>query len=203
MNIIWLQCANSTNSVMKKELPHLDNLSIISARCQTAGRGQGDHSWYSSENTNLTFSILLRFPLIGAGELRAKDGIVVTQITTLSLHDYLLSKGISSRIKWTNDIWVGDKKISGILIENTVSGGMITESIVGIGLNVNEENWPENLPNPVSMKELTGETYSPEKELEELASYLKVRYNAASTLEGRERMKEKFERLVFRLEEKN
>lgn len=182
---------------MKKELPSLDNLSIISARCQTAGRGQGDHTWYSSEDTNLTFSILFKFPPLSRYELKAKDGIIVTRISTLALYDYLQTKSISARIKWPNDIWVGEKKISGMLIENTVSDGLVLDSIVGIGLNVNEVSWPETLPNPVSMKELTGKDYVLEKEMEELASCLEKRYEQTASEEGRDRLKEEFKSLVF------
>lgn len=184
---------------MKKRLPSLDNLSIISARCQTAGRGQGDHTWYSSENTNLTFSILFRFPLGSPYELKAKDGVIVTQISTLALCDYLQTKGISARIKWPNDIWVGKRKISGMLIENTVSNGLILNSISGIGLNVNEISWPKELPNPVSMKELTEETYVLEKEMEEVAYCLEKRFRSISSESGREGLSKDFEKLVFRL----
>ena len=142
VRIIWLDSAKSTNSELRMRLGELDNLSVIAAVEQTAGRGQGSHTWYSSPRTNLTFSILYRFPEDGQGLLKVADMLLVTQITTLGIREYLLSKGITAGIKWPNDIWVGDRKICGILIENILDGDRIEASIVGIGLDVNEETWP-------------------------------------------------------------
>ncbi len=151
-DILWLDTVDSTNSVLRERYPQSANLSIIAAREQTRGRGQGEHSWFSTPGKNLTFSILYRFGPDAPYLLEASHAIVITQITTLALRDYLGSRGIGSRIKWPNDIWVGERKICGILIENKVTGRYMDASIVGIGLNVNEEAWPPQLPNPVSMK---------------------------------------------------
>ena len=104
--IIWLESAESTNKVLRSRSGRLDNLSIIAARSQTAGRGQGDHTWFSSPDTNLTFSILYRFE--GDCRIAASEAILITQVTTLALRDYLLEKGVEASIKWPNDIWVGD-----------------------------------------------------------------------------------------------
>ena len=135
-DILWLETADSTNSVLRRQISGLDNLSIIAAREQTAGRGQGSHTWFATPGENLTFSILYRFENEFA--LAAADAILITQVTTLALRDYLLGHGVETRIKWPNDIWAGDRKICGILIENSLTGGFIRESIVGIGLNINE-----------------------------------------------------------------
>ena len=155
--IIWLDEADSTNRVLRERLQGLDNLSIVAAVAQTAGRGQGSHTWYASPGENLTFSILYRYEELC--QIAASEMILVTQVTTLALRDYLLGHGIEARIKWPNDIWVGDRKICGILIENTLEGAAVRESIVGIGLNLNETGWPAELPNPVSLTELTGRRY--------------------------------------------
>ena len=126
--IIWLETVDSTNSVLRKRIPDLDNLSIIAASEQTAGRGQGTHTWFASPGANLTFSILYRFE--GDCALAVADVILVTQVTTLAIRDYLLRYGVEARIKWPNDIWVGDRKICGILIENTLENGSVRESVV-------------------------------------------------------------------------
>ena len=199
VRIIWLDSAKSTNSELRMRLGELDNLSVIAAVEQTAGRGQGSHTWYSSPRTNLTFSILYRFPEDGQGLLKVADMLLVTQITTLGIRDYLLCKGITARIKWPNDIWVGDRKICGILIENILDGDRIEASIVGIGLDVNEETWPEELPNPVSMKQLTGIHYKLVSELEELCASISKRYFQSMDEEGRKSLEKEFTEHMFRL----
>lgn len=200
--IIWVESTESTNSELRRHIGELDNLSVIAAREQTAGRGQGDHSWFSSPATNLTFSILFRFGEGFPVTLGSSDAVLVTQITTLAIRDHLLSRGIGSRIKWPNDIWTGDRKICGILIENSSMGGMVTSSIVGIGLNVNETGWPAGLPNPVSMRELSGKVYNLDEELRALAWRLRSRYEEAASPEGRRRLDEKFSLNVFKLPSK-
>ena len=199
VRIIWLDSAKSTNSELRMRLGELDNLSVIAAVEQTAGRGQGSHTWYSSPRTNLTFSILYRFPEEGQGLLKVADMLLVTQITTLGIRDYLLSKGITAGIKWPNDIWVGNRKICGILIENILDGDRIEASIVGIGLDVNEETWPEELPNPVSMKQLTGIHYELVSELEELCESISKRYFQSMDKEGRKSLEKEFNEHMFRL----
>ena len=197
--IIWVESTESTNSELRRRIGELDNLSVIAAREQTAGRGQGDHSWFSSPAANLTFSILFRFGEGFPVTLGSSDAVLVTQITTLAIRDHLLSRGIGSRIKWPNDIWTGDRKICGILIENRSMGGMVTSSIVGIGLNVNETGWPAGLPNPVSMRELSGKVYNLDEELLGLTERLRSRYEEAASPEGRRRLDEEFSLNVFRL----
>ena len=102
--IIWLQTADSTNKEVRRRMGSLDNLSIIAALTQTAGRGQGTHTWYSRSGTGLTFSLFLRFPPEGEYSLNIKDVLLITELTTVSLRDFLLGRGIEARIKWPNDI---------------------------------------------------------------------------------------------------
>ena len=198
-HIIWLDEADSTNRVLRERLQGLDNLSVVAAVAQTAGRGQGTHTWYASPGENLTFSILYRY----GSDIRiaAADMILVTQLTTLALRDYLLGHGVEARIKWPNDIWVADRKICGILIENTLEEGYLRESIVGIGLNLNESGWPEELPNPVSLHELTGRHYSPQDELCRLHKEIRRRFARLGSADGRKSLQEEFGKYMFRLPE--
>ena len=198
-HILWLETADSTNSELRRRIAGLDNLSIIAAREQTAGRGQGTHTWFSTPGRNLTFSILYRFG--GAYALAASDAILITQVTTLAIRDYLLGHGVRARIKWPNDIWVEDRKICGILIENTLESGMVRESIVGIGLNLNETGWPPELPNPVSLRELTGREYAPDAELTALEKEIRRRFGLLASPDGRCSLQEEFGRFMFRLPE--
>ena len=199
MNIMWMECVDSTNSELRRRIDTLDNLSVVAAYEQTSGRGQGTHTWFSSPHTNLMFSMFFKFTEGTGILLDVKDMLLVTEIITLGIRDYLASKGILSRIKWPNDIWVADKKICGILIENILDHERITNSIVGVGLDVNEQFWPNDLPNPVSMKQLTGKTYVLEDELSRLTAHIASRYDEMRTQEGRERLDYEFRENMFRL----
>lgn len=118
----------------------------------------------------------------------------------LGIRDYLRSKGIEPWIKWPNDIWVGEKKICGILVENTINAGMIEFSIVGVGLDLNQTDWPPELPNPVSLKELTGQDYDTHEELRQLSGALARRSAQASASGGAADIIDEFTKVVVRLE---
>ena len=119
---------------------------IIIAESQTAGRGQRGHTWHSNEGVNLTFSTVLT-----PNFLTAIEQFMLSEVVALSLVDTLAEYGVECRIKWTNDIYAGDKKIAGVLIEQSLAGEHIARTIVGIGLNVNQREFPQDLPNPTSI----------------------------------------------------
>lgn len=177
MGIIWHESLDSTNAEVRRQLPALDNLSVVATKMQTAGRGQGDHRWSSEPGKNLTFTLLRRFP---EGTFPARNLAAINHYVTGVLTTYLKAHGVEAWVKPPNDIWVADRKICGILIENILDGTFIRESIIGVGLDLNQTQWPPELPNPVSLKELTGQDYSPEKELETLLTLF-----AATPLEAR------------------
>ena len=145
-DIIWLDVAESSNDEARRAIDSLDNLSVVAVRCQTSGRGQGTHTWESAPGENLTFSVVLKEPGIFPNEQ-----IAISQITALAVVRFLALHGIDAKIKLPNDIYVGDRKICGILIENTLCAGKIKWSIVGIGINVNQTTFPSSLPNPTSI----------------------------------------------------
>jgi BirA family biotin operon repressor/biotin-[acetyl-CoA-carboxylase] ligase len=132
-----------------EELPHGY---CISADFQTSGHGQATNRWESEDGKNLLFSLLLRPTVIPAAEQ-----FVITELVTLAiinaLQDYIRQQ---ITIKWPNDIYVGDKKLCGILIENALCGPTIDTCIVGIGININQELFVSDAPNPVSLKQLNG-----------------------------------------------
>lgn len=145
-DIIWLKDVDSTNKYIRRHISELDNLSVVAALCQSDGRGQGEHKWHSEANKNLLFSILIKSPAVAASEQER-----ISRTVAESMVELLASHGIEAWIKPPNDIWVGKKKICGILIEHSLRADRITWSIVGIGLNVNQTSFPEDLPNPTSM----------------------------------------------------
>ena len=133
---------------------------VVVTDYQTAGRGCGTNTWESERGKNLLFSLLIHPSDISANEqFRITEAVSVALCQTLQAY-------INNRveIKWPNDIYVGDKKICGILIENRLQGNTIKESIIGIGLNVNQTVFKSDAPNPVSIRQLTGK----ETDLEEL-----------------------------------
>jgi BirA family biotin operon repressor/biotin-[acetyl-CoA-carboxylase] ligase len=194
--IIWLKLTDSTNDEARRRLDVLDNLSVVAARTQTSGRGQGDHTWTSEPGQNLTFTFVLKFP--PCAPLAASEILRITQTVTYALREYLLSKGVAARIKWPNDIYVGDKKICGILIENILDGKQVAASMVGIGLNLNQLRFPADLPNPVSLRQLTGRRYDLREELVLLREELKKSASLLDSQEGRTELARYFDAYVFR-----
>ena len=197
--IFWLDETDSTNDEVRRHISELDNLSVVAAVCQTAGRGQGDHTWTSEPGENLTFTLLLRCPPcppVGSDEI-----ILLTQVVTRALCEYLAGKGVSARIKWPNDIWVGERKICGILIENILEGKSVRTSLVGIGFNLNQAAFPGDLPNPVSLTQLTGLRYDARTELVLLREELKKSVSLLETQEGRTELDRYFSQRMFRIDE--
>ena len=145
-------------------LDQKSSLAVV-AEYQTAGRGCGSNSWESERGKNLTFSVLLHPTEIPAEcQFRISEAVSVAICETLERCFRPLSPADSSpnlgeqevTIKWPNDIYVGDRKICGILIENQLRGRLISDSIVGIGLNVNQTEFRSDAPNPVSVAQITG-----------------------------------------------
>lgn len=144
---------------------------IILAQRQTAGRGQRGHTWESREGENLTFSLLLE-PLF----LSPSEQFLISECVALGVCDALLHYGIEAQIKWTNDIYVGDKKLAGILIEHKLQGSALARTVAGIGLNVNQKAFSDDLPNPISMAQATGREFDREEVLQTVATSLMARY---------------------------
>ena len=198
--IEWLDETDSTNSELRRRLHSLDNLSVIAAEYQTAGRGQHSHTWLSPEGENLTFSVLLRFGPGAVPFLPAAEAVRITQMATLSIRSFLLSEGVESRIKWPNDIWVADRKICGMLIEIILDGNNVASSIIGIGINLNQKVFDPALPNPVSLSQLTGKHYPLRTTLQTIYEMICRRAAQLSTSDGRNELEKEFAEHLFHLE---
>lgn len=149
---------------------------IVWAERQTAGRGQRGHSWSSGEGLDLTFSMLLR-PVF----LEVAEQFWALRVTALALCDTFAEYGIGTRIKWTNDIYVGDRKMTGVLIENSLEGDRLASMIIGIGINVNSTEFDPALPNPTSMAAETGRRFDRQEVLERFAANMQSRYEMLRT----------------------
>jgi BirA family biotin operon repressor/biotin-[acetyl-CoA-carboxylase] ligase len=147
----------STNGYAQVLLSKTDPIegTVISTYNQTAGRGQIGRTWESAPNQNLTLSVIL-FPHF----LIPKQQFLLTKITALAVRDVVASYVSSDVfIKWPNDIYIKDKKTSGILIQNTLSSKSIQSTIIGIGLNVNQTEFSDQLPNPTSLQLASQQSY--------------------------------------------
>lgn len=147
----WLKEHSDRSLVTLSDVTKEPSLCVV-ADYQTAGKGCGTNSWESERGKNLTFSVMLHpVEIPASGQFRISEAVSVALCTTLET--YIYNK---VEIKWPNDIYVGDKKICGILIENRLQGSIIKDSIVGIGLNVNQAVFLSDAPNPVSLLQLLG-----------------------------------------------
>ncbi len=174
--IIWLDEAGSTNSVMREMTADGSCHAglVIAAHRQTAGRGQRGNSCESEPEKNLTFSMLLC-----PQALHARDQFTLSECVALGVAEAIESlmpeNAPEIAVKWPNDIYAGDRKICGILIENSLSGCMIGKSIAGIGINVNQEVFRSDAPNPISIIHLTGNSTSTKRLLEDVCTRILVR----------------------------
>ncbi len=174
--IIRLLETDSTNNYLREQCAkaRLPEGSLVIADFQTAGKGQVGNSWESEAGKNLMFSILL-YPDF----LPANRQFLISQIASLSVRETLMVYTDSVTVKWPNDIYWKDRKICGMLIENDLSGQYLYSSVIGIGLNINQEIFRSDAPNPVSLYQITGRTYD-RKEV--LTRFLRIFFRYYSLL---------------------
>ena len=192
IRIKWLEEADSTNNVLLRHIRDYDNLSVVAAVSQTAGRGQRGNRWVSAPGDNLTFSLLLR-----PEGLPVREVMAVTCLATLAVRDRLRDEGVPAVIKWPNDIYVGKKKICGMLVENGLEGTDVDWSVVGIGINLNQTVFPGEVLNPTSLKRLTGRSYELVPFLEKVCQEIGKRLPELDSPEGRKGLREAYERDLF------
>ena len=153
-SIHWFDTIDSTNTRLLADQAGLPDRTVYAALFQTAGRGQKGNRWESRPGENLTFSFLLK-----PDDIPAREQFILSQVVALGLIDFLRGEGVAATIKWPNDIYVGDRKICGTLIEPTLSGGRVSAAVAGIGLNLNQRDFDPSLPNPTSLGLVTGRRY--------------------------------------------
>ena len=136
----------STHNLLKADPQAYAPGLMIAARRQTAGRGQRGNSWESEDGKNLCFSMIWKPCGIAPAEQFS-----ISEATALAIAELLGSYHIVAKVKWPNDIYVGDKKICGILIDHSLMGSSICHSIISAGLNVNQTIFRSDAPNPISM----------------------------------------------------
>ena len=166
---MYIPRTNSTNTLMRELIAAGNPPEFIYTGFQTAGRGQAGNGWESEEGKNLLCSILVE-----SRKTKDKRPFYLNVLVSVAVHRMINCQlsilNSQLTIKWPNDIYWQDKKIAGILVENTLMGSEVRYSIAGIGLNVNQTEWLSGAPNPVSMKQISGTDFEVDRIMEQLIS---------------------------------
>ena len=184
---------DSTNAYIMRNVTELEAPVMVAAYRQTAGQGQRGNSWEAEPGKNLTFSIFFR-----PSELPAMGQFSMSEAVALAVVDFLRLHGIDAKVKWPNDIYIGDGKICGILIRHSVMGSFVDYSVIGVGIDVNQTLFVSDAPNPVSMMQITGETYDLLLLEKEIACIMERRLEGIVSSESRETLHKEFIRNLWR-----
>ena len=199
---IMLDEVDSTNTKMFSILQHgaLPEGTVVRADYQSGGKGQGQNTWHSEYGKNLLTSFLFRPDFISAAEI-----FIWNKAVALAIYDAIqLFAGNSERlkIKWPNDIYVDNCKLGGLLIENTIAGTTVRQSIVGIGINVNQTEFPNEIPNAISLTQVLGANVELASVFNEVANGLERRYLQCKRKDF-EKLKSEYQEQLYRFNKKS
>ena len=184
----------STTTYLSRWAATLPGGTVIYTPCQTAGRGQKGNSWESEDGKNLTFSLLLKRPPV-----KAREQFYLSEASALAVVEALTAlAGEGFTVKWPNDVYWQDKKICGMLLENSLDGSDIATCIVGIGLNVNQERFVSDAPNPVSLFNITGQEHDLESLLKRVCSRIEQLVNTLDDATAREQLHRQYMAALYR-----
>ena len=187
----------STNLSLWKlsEEQELSDFYTLSTGFQRKGKGQDQNVWESAKNQNILMSMML-YPSF----LPAADAFQISRWAAISIFDYLNSQGFRDvKIKWPNDIYIGKRKVAGILIQNAISGSHLSKSMIGIGLNLNQLDFVSDALNPVSLAQITDQKYQIQEELKSLVKSLQRNYHLI--IDEPQKLIDKYHHLLFQLHE--
>lgn len=192
--LLHIEETSSTNSYLQAYCndSRPEEYTTVVANFQTAGRGQRGNAWESEPGSNLLFSFVL-YPEF----LEAKRQFFISQIVSLAIKETLACYTPGISIKWPNDIYWKDKKICGILIEHDLMGKFINQSIAGIGININQKEFASSAPNPISLRQITGEKYFLPDILNSIMERVKVYYQLLRRNET-QLISQRYEEALFR-----
>ena len=168
--IHFIKTTDSTNRYLadmaagkKPDSTNIQDFTVVYTHMQTAGRGMGTNQWHSDYGQNILASFYFE------PNIDASQQFFFNRFFTLAVRD-MLAPYVKAVIKWPNDILVNDHKIAGILIEHSVIGSRLAHSIAGVGININQTSFRQDIPHPTSLKLLTGKDFVVEDLLNELVS---------------------------------
>ncbi len=160
---------------------------------QTAGKGQRNKRWLTNPSENILLSVVLQ-PFT----LTASEQFLLSATVALATHDFYKNyAGDETTIKWPNDLYWRDRKAGGILIENNFRGSEWTFAIAGIGININQTRFDPLLPNPVSLKQITGRDFNVIQLARELCKKLEERYQQMLSLNTESLLKQ-YEAVMYK-----
>ena len=194
--LVHLEETDSTLNYLRNlcKSEHPEELTTVVADYQTAGRGQRGNTWESEPGKNLLLSFVM-YP----GFIKAKEQFVLSQLVALTIKETLDCYTEGIRIKWPNDIYWKTRKLGGILIENDLQDNAVGTCFVGFGLNVNQQSFAGDAPNPVSLRQITGKETDPLNLAACIMSRFRTGYEALR--EGnREELATRYEKALFRRE---
>ena len=192
MKLIKLDAIDSTNIYVKELIAKgdIENYTAVISKYQTNGRGRNKNIWQDEPSKNLNFSLYKEF-----NSFKIENKFMLNIISSISVFNLLKKYNLKKlSVKWPNDIMTGNKKISGILIENNIRGKSINYSVIGIGINVNQLNF-KNLPKATSLHNETGVANSPELMAEELQQILKLNFELM--LDNPEKLLKDYNKFLF------
>lgn len=186
----------STNGYAREVTPN-EKITLITTDYQIAGRGQRGNSWESEDGKNLLFSLVLP-----TSEKPAANQFILCELISVALCDVLGKYASDVRIKWPNDIYHKDKKLCGILIEHDIEGEYLSRSIIGVGLNINQEEFTSDAPNPTSLFQILGHEINREALLRDLTKHFlalhKQFITSPASTDSREELYKRYLELLYR-----
>lgn len=191
--MLELDTIDSTNQYLRHyHAPFERRMVLASAEFQTSGRGFGSNTWESERGKNLLFSLLLHPRWVDAA-----DVFGLSEVAALAVKEGLEEYAEGFSVKWPNDIYFGNQKIAGLLIENVFEGRCVGQCVIGIGLNVNQQTFLSDAPNPVSLLHLLGKEVERRFVLENVMEHFCHRYDQLEH-EGRKQIHEEYLSSLYR-----
>ncbi|MBR1882275.1 MAG: biotin--[Muribaculaceae bacterium] len=167
---IKLAQVESTNTYLLKVARELPGGTVIHTPCQTAGRGQKGNRWLATPGMNATFSYLFK-----PTEIAAREQFVISEAASVAVAQVLGElTGRDIKVKWPNDIYHGDHKLCGMLIECSLAGRMVDYAVIGIGINVNQREFDPYAPNPTSLTLISGREVSPDEVMRQVCERMEL-----------------------------
>lgn len=165
--MIALDEVDSTNNFLRHQTAPDDcRTTLVTAEFQTAGRGSGQNRWESARSQNLLLSLSVM-----PAALPARRMYAISEAAALAVADALSTFAPGFLVKWPNDVYHGDGKVAGLLIENDLQGALVQRSTIGMGININQRTWVSDAPNPLSLAMVAGHDIERRQVLEQLMAH--------------------------------